>query len=243
VEYSHLLELVKKRRSIRKFKADPIPNDYLGRIMEVARWAPSGNNSQPWEFIIIKKRELKADIIEIIKDHGKFMRKMELTREPELRYVSSPLGWVHAPVFILVCGDTRTKQSYPNHMTIMRGSDIFISSLANAYLYMTLAVTTLGLGGQWVSAVGAPYVQCLIKNLLAIPEELAIYDMLAVGYPDVLPKPRPMRNRAEMVHYDIYEQSRHRSDQQIKKYISNINRAKRRTAGSGGKQENHVCIN
>ena len=44
MDYESFLELVKKRRSIRRFKPDPVPNEYVGKIIEAARWAPSGFN-------------------------------------------------------------------------------------------------------------------------------------------------------------------------------------------------------
>ncbi len=66
MNYESLLELVKKRRSIRKFKPEPIPDEYVGKIIEAARWAPSGANSQPWEFIVIKKQELRDRFVELI---------------------------------------------------------------------------------------------------------------------------------------------------------------------------------
>ncbi|MGI6551164.1 MAG: nitroreductase family protein [Syntrophomonadales bacterium] len=50
------LELVKARRSIRKFKADPIPDQVVNEILEAASWAPSHRNSQPWEFAVIGPR-------------------------------------------------------------------------------------------------------------------------------------------------------------------------------------------
>ncbi len=64
MDYDSLLELVKKRRSTRKFKPGSIPDEYVDKIIEVARWAPSGANSQPWDFIVIKKPELKQKIID-----------------------------------------------------------------------------------------------------------------------------------------------------------------------------------
>ena len=53
MDYDSLLELVKNRRSIRKFKTDPVSDEHIDKILEVARQAPSGLNSQPWEFIVI----------------------------------------------------------------------------------------------------------------------------------------------------------------------------------------------
>ena len=59
MDYDSFLGLVKSRRSIRRFKSHPVPDRYIDNIIEAARWTPSGFNQQPWEFVIIKKQELK----------------------------------------------------------------------------------------------------------------------------------------------------------------------------------------
>ena len=55
MDYNSLLELVQKRRSTRVFKPTLIPDEYVNKIIEVARWAPSGFNMQPWDFLVVKK--------------------------------------------------------------------------------------------------------------------------------------------------------------------------------------------
>ena len=70
---------------------------------------------------------------------------------------------------------------------------------------MALAVTTLGLGAQWVSAVASPYIELEIKKLLNIPENYIIFDMLALGYPDMSVKPRPVRDRNELIHHEYFQ--------------------------------------
>src|SRR3972149_9546657 len=57
-----LFEAVEKRRSIRKFKPDPIPDKDLKKILEAGRLAPSGGNRQPWSFIIVRKQETKKSL-------------------------------------------------------------------------------------------------------------------------------------------------------------------------------------
>jgi len=224
MDYEGFLELIKKRRSIRKFRPDPIPDEYVDKIIEAARWAPSGGNSQPWEFIVVKKQELRNEIIELIKEgYGSLEAKMEATREPELRFHFAPPGFVRAPVFIILCGNPRTREAYPVSAQA-RGDSIFNSSLANAFLYMQLAVTSLGLGAQWVSAIAVPYVQYTSKKLLGIPVEMEFYDMLAVGYPDMEPGPRLVRAREEMVHYDYYNKDLFRTEEKVKEFIATLRR-------------------
>lgn len=225
MDYNGLLELVKARRSIRKLKPDPIPGEFVDKIIEVARWAPSGANSQPWHFIVVKDKEKKQKITQYLTEYNTLMRRLETLREPKLSFKWVAPGFFDAPVFIVVCGDTRLKEAYPLNKTVQpKGEEIFISSLANAFLYMTLAIATLGLGGEWVSATGTPYVEAFTKNLLGIPKELRIYEMLAIGYPDTTPKPRPLRPKEEIVHFDKFDMKKYMNEQQVKGSIIKYSR-------------------
>ena len=227
MDYESFLELVKTRRTIRSFKEDPIPDEYVEKILEAGRWAPSGANSQPWEFIVVNKKETQDKIVDILMYHGEYSRRAELTREDNLRFpsVANPArepGYKNARSFIILCGDPRTKEAYPLLTTLSRGNSHFASSLANAFLCMQLAATTLGLGSQWVSATGHPFVQCLLKELLEIPQKLEIYDMMALGYPAYEPKPRLVREKGDMVHYGRYNVAKYRSDKEIRDFIVSL---------------------
>jgi len=211
MDYDDLLNLVKKRRSIRRFKPDPIPDEYIDKIIDVARWAPSGFNMQPWEFLVIKKPELKRNIVDLISDIRPLTRNMEQARE---QWMGKPwrmtglteknMDYTTAPVYILLLGDPRTNVGLPMFIRHDENSRqmIYYSSLANAFNYMHLAATTLGIGTQWVSITHTGYVQSMIKQLLGIPAELEVFDMIALGYPEIKPRPKLMRNREEMIHYD-----------------------------------------
>ncbi|MFC2013677.1 nitroreductase family protein [Chloroflexota bacterium] len=225
MNYESLIELVKKRRTVRKFKPDPIPDDYVGKIIEAACWAPSGANSQPWEFIVVKKQHVKDCIVKICWESDTEAHRIELTRERELIFPAyakprqQPWGFANSPVFIILCGDPRTKDAYPLSANLHCGQSIFTSSLANAFLYMNLAAATLGLGAQWVTVIARPYVQSLVKDLLGVPRELEFYDMMAVGYPASEPKPRLVRAKEETIHYDCYDKAKFRTDDKVRDYI------------------------
>lgn len=231
MDYENLLALVKKRRSIKKFKPDPLPDETVQKIIEAARWAPSGANSQPWEFIVIKDSETKNKIVAIIREHRKHGHKVELTRAADLRagvaLNDREPGYKNAPVYIILCGDKRTQEAYPLLTKLLSGEFTFESSLASAFLYMHLAATSLGLGSQWVSATARPFVQCLLKDLLGIPAELEIYDMIVVGYPLSDPKPRLVREPAEMVHSEKYDPSKYRTDEEIRSFIVSLRKSRK----------------
>lgn len=226
MEIDKFIELLQSRRSIRAYKPDPIPDEYIRKIIEAARWAPSGGNSQPWEFIVIKKKELKDRIADLfIKSLG-LLREAELTREKEMRIpalvgeMMGP-GFKNAPVFILLCGDPRVNEAFPLGVFQKYGHEVFISNLASAFLCMQLAAKTLALGSQWVSAAGN-FMEDDLKELLNIPRGVKIYDMMAVGYPAYQLGRRSPRKIDEMTHYDQYDRTKLRSDQQIKEFIKNL---------------------
>jgi len=227
MDYPELLELLKTRRSIRAFTSYPVPDEVVDKIIEAARWAPSGANSQPWEFIVIRNQETKDRMAVIVREQMELAHKAELTRAPELRWpsaarpVSDP-GWTAAPVLILVCGDPRVSKSFPLLTYLERGQSHFVSGLASAFLQMTLAVASLHLGCHWVSHVGTGYCSALIKDLLDIPEDYVVYDMLAVGYPAMQPAPRPVRERGAMTHHERYDLAKYRSDEQIREYLISL---------------------
>jgi len=234
MDYENFLELVKKRRSIRSFKADPIPDDYIDKIIEAARWAPSGFNLQPWEFVVVKNQELRKGIVQYLRDFMATSGPLEATREswqgpkPPAGAPTPPLGFANAPVFIIPFGDIRFRVGLPMiHRYNEESWDrTYTSTMASAFLYMHLAATSLGLASQWVSAVTQPTVHCLIKQLLGIPAPLKIYDMLALGYPDVKPAPRLVRSREEMVHYDFCGEDDFKNDEQVKDFIFRIRNPK-----------------
>jgi nitroreductase len=227
MDYASFLDLVKHRRTIRRFRPDPLPDDLVDKIIESARWAPSGFNLQPWEFVVIRNKKLKDAIVQWVRDYQKLIMKTESTREPWQRVPRRPSrdpewDYRNAPVFILVLGDTRTLKGLPTSMLYdaERRQTIFASSLANTYLYMSLAATTLGLANEWVSSVATAYPQCMVKDLLGIPPELEIYDMMALGYPAYrLTSRKLLRDKGKMVHNDYCGPDAFRTDEEVNDFI------------------------
>ena len=227
IDYDSLRDLFHNRRSIRRYQSNPIPDEYVDKIVEAARLAPSGFNTQPWEFVIIKKKALKDEIVKLVNNYRTSQYPiMEKRRESwqKDRFSIRRGGaqdWSNAPVFILVLGDKRAKAGLP--MTVRfhekKCQSIFTSSLANAFLYMLLAATTLGFASQWVSAVKVPFVQASIRELIGIPLELEIYDMMAIGYGASRARPKFLRSQEEMTHYDDCGEEDFRTDEEVREFI------------------------
>src|SRR5207244_9194408 len=103
-----LLQIIKKRRSVRVYKAGKVSDRQLETILEAARWAPSGANTQPWEFVVTRDRKKMKRVREIYADEWK-QRKLE---DP-VHYKGLKKDYVgDVSVLVLACGDARTKQVY-----------------------------------------------------------------------------------------------------------------------------------
>ena len=71
-ESLEVFEAIKGRRSIRKYKKDPVPEDFITRILDAGRWAPSASNRQPWSFIVLKDIDIKKRVAEAT-TYGRFL--------------------------------------------------------------------------------------------------------------------------------------------------------------------------
>lgn len=222
-------EVVRNRRSIRRFKPDPVPDEHIETIIEAARWACSGANAQPWEFIVVKEQQTKDKIVEAYVAHKLQAWDFERTRVPELRHNGfreqpgpdwKP-GFRTAPVFIVVCGDPRTVQAsvLVTHFLHNEGGPLahFLKNMGNATQILHLAATALGLASQWVSINATT--EARLKPMLDLPEELAIHTVVPVGYPAYEPAAPYRRDLKEIIHYEKYDQSKYRSGEDIYNYL------------------------
>lgn len=199
--YDSLLELVQKRRTNRRFKPAPVPDEYITKILEVARWAPSGFHTQPWEFVVVRKKETREKILDILGKYGPPIKNAA----PEAAAQSSQGGdFRDAPVFILILCDWRAKVGLPQRAQESDAlvANIFCSSMASTFVFMHLAAASLGLASQWYSAAGGPDSEREIKKVIGIPEPLKIYDLMVLGYAAHPPIPKEVRELKSMIHYD-----------------------------------------
>jgi nitroreductase len=121
---NEVINAIKARRTIRKFKPDPIDDEKLQMILEAGRWAPSFSNLQPWKFVIIRDQNIKREL------------------DKAARETVLPLGINEAPVVICVCVDRLID---PLHA---------IETGAAAAQNMALAGHSVGLGVGWIGVWG-----------------------------------------------------------------------------------------
>lgn len=233
MQIDEFLAFAKKRRSIRRFKPDPVPDEYIGKILDAARWAMSGANGQPWEFIVVKDQETRNKLAEAGRDVEEAVAALESSRVPELRqpwYRDIPdtiprSRFKDAPVLIIVCADPRTAQaSVLNRLADRRW--VIDENIATVTQMIHLAVAACGLGSQWVTV--CRHFEEMIKPILGVPPIIRILTMVPVGYPAYESKTPYRREVDEIVHYEKYDMSKYRSHQDVQEFIRNLREASKK---------------
>ncbi len=234
-QYDTLIELIHRRMSTRKLKPDPLPDGAIEKILEAGRWAMSGANGQPWEYIVVTDPDVKKALHKAYQDElGDYNFWMEQMRMPELRHNAFPVnddpdeqlrrrkespGWADAPALIVVLGDGRKQwATVMGGHTLGRHQSHLTDGLANTCTLMSLAASAMGLGAQWVTI----HIEDSFKRLLNVPDVMTFYVIMPVGYPDV-PHREGVRNPlTEIVHHNRYEQSKHMTNRQILDYLREL---------------------
>jgi len=213
---SDILEVIRTRKSIRRYKPDPIADEILDKVLEAGRWAPTGENYQPWRLIVIKNPETKNKIGNLAKLGsgsrmtawyclGEMQKRFEEIQDPVkkaevLRFMYS--GEVsefakQAPVIIAVIG------------TLMEGSVDVPYDLSACIENILLEAHSLGLGACWVHGpVASTRDAAKFKKILKIPTGMGEYKVIAyiaLGWPAEARKhPRPKKPLEEIVYWEEF---------------------------------------
>ncbi len=164
------LDQIKARRTVRKYKKDPVREEDLQKVLEAARWAPSWANSQCWEYVVIKDPNVKGEIA------GAFAKMNPIV--PAL---------TEAPVVLVACGQLK-KAGYFRDKAATEKGDWFMFDVALSLGNLILAAHSLGLGTAIVGAFDARKVAAA----LGVPENVEVMAITPLGYPAETP-PAPKR--------------------------------------------------
>ena len=193
MNYEDFMKIVRERRSIRSYKADPVTDEVMNQVIEAGKWVPTGNNTHPIEIVAVRDKALIEQLEGIIAE----------AYEPKK---SQRFG---APAILVVLGDPRFCDAYPRGF--MR-EEILHSSLAAAIQNMFLASTAVGLGGSVWEIVPLP-AAVKIKDLLGVPQLYVVKAVLPLGYPkgEVTASPK----RAITVHENKYDRAKFKSEAEV----------------------------
>jgi 5,6-dimethylbenzimidazole synthase len=184
-------------------------------ILEAARWAPSGANTQPWEFVVTRDRRKMKRIREIYDNEWR-QRK----REDPVHYKGLKKDYVgDVSVIVLACGDPRTKAVYLTTRQQADREKLFQASIANAVQQMMLAAASMDLGTVWVSV--REEVEPELRKLFQVAEPLRLLWVVPIGHARGWPKAKPRRNVMDFTHMEVYSPKKLRSDAEIRPWPKN----------------------
>jgi nitroreductase len=205
-----VLQIIKKRRSVRVYKAGEVTDKQLEAILEAARWAPSGANTQPWEFVVTRDRGKMKRCREIFYNEWK-QRKLE---DP-VNYKGLSKYYVgDAGVLVLVCADPRTMKVY---LTTRQPGDrekLFQASVASAVENMMLVAASAGFGTVWVSV--REEIEPELRELFAVPQPIRLLWVVPIGRARFWPGAKPRRKISDFTHYESYDAKKIRGESWIR---------------------------
>lgn len=157
---SELMDIIKKRRSVRAYLDKPVEDEKIREIIEAARLAPSTHNSQCWRFVVTK-----GDVKEQI-------------AKKALGGIIIPNKWAKsAPVIIVACAE----MSFITHKigAGIKGIEYHLLDIGIAVEHLVLRATELGLGTCWIGWFN----EKAVRNILNIPRNIKIVALITLGYP------------------------------------------------------------
>jgi nitroreductase len=215
MDTDNLLKIIQHRRSVRVYKTGKVSDQQLETILEAARWAPSGANTQPWEFVVTRDRKKMKRVREIYANEWR-----DRKREDPVHYKGLKKDYVgDVSVLVLACGEARTKAVYLTTRQPADREKLFQASIANSVQQMMLAAASMNLGTVWVSV--REEVEPELRELFQVPQELRLLWVMPIGHASSWPKAKPRRPITAFTHYEVYDKTKLRQDSDIRAWPKN----------------------
>jgi nitroreductase len=191
-----LFEAIKKRRSIRRYKADPVDDKKIEAILEAGRWAPSWSNTQCWRFIVVRDSKVRAKLADTL-------MKIKLPDKEVPNPGSIAINTV--PVVIVVCAEIGKSGTKPGPGGgggdyVTDKGDWFMFDTALAVQNMVLAAHAQGLGTVIIGAFDAAQAE----KALNVPNGYRIVTFFPVGIPAQEGKAPSRKELSEIVIKDKF---------------------------------------
>ena len=177
------MEIIRGRRSVRKYEDRDVPAEAVETVLEAVRWAPSWANTQCWEVVVVRDRAVKE--------------QLQATLPPKGNPAAGAM--VQAPVVLVLCAKLKSSGYYKGEATTKFG-DWFMFDLGLACQNICLTAHTLGLG----TVVVGLFDHDQAKSVLKVPEGYELVALIPVGYPAKTPSAPNRREVAEFTHHDVF---------------------------------------
>jgi len=177
-----LSKAIKERRSVRRYKRDPVPDALILECIEAARLAPSWANTQVWRFIVVKEQLVKEALVEALTPHNPARQAM-----------------LDAPCVVCLAAQRGVAGVKKGETTTDKG-DWFMYDCGIAMEHLVLTAWSIGLGTVHVGAFDAQKAEAA----LAIPAGFSAVAMTPLGHFEEQPDPRPRKGLDEILYLDQF---------------------------------------
>ncbi len=179
---SEFMEIIKNRRSIRKFEDTAISPSELDTLLEAARWAPSWANTQCWEIVVVRDESVKRALQDALPEGN-----------PGRTSVMA------APMLLVVCGRRKQSGYYKGNVCTKFG-DWFLFDLGIMTQNIALAAHAIGLG----TVVLGLFDHDKARQIVNAPEDCEVVAILPIGRPAKTPPAPPRREQSAFVHHEHF---------------------------------------
>jgi nitroreductase len=197
-------EAIEKRRSIRKYKPDPIPDEFVTELLHSARLAPSGCNAQPWRFKIVKEPDVKARLAQAA------YKQMFIAEAPVVMVCCADIrGYIDGSssgaqdLGSIGAVEERVVRTIRDKTEILRtlGMDDLgpriAANVAIAIEHMVLRALDFGLGTCWIRLID----ESEIRKIFGWDDNIYVVALLPMGFPAESPQARKRRELEDILIY------------------------------------------
>jgi nitroreductase len=177
-----LMEAIKGRRSIRKYKVDPVPEDALRKVMEAVRSAPSWANTQCWEVVVVKDPKIKSELATTLTKTNPSLSSM-----------------TDAPIVLVLCGKKGVSGFYKSQAATVKG-DWLMFDTGLAMQNLCLVAHSLGLG----TVIIGLFDHRKAEEILGVPQNVEVVAMTPLGYPAAEGGAPKRKEPSEFIFHDKY---------------------------------------
>ena len=178
-----LLRQMRVRRSLRRYHAQPVPDDCIDKLLEAATWAPSAHNRQPWRFVVMRDAATKQRLADAM---GARLRQDLQADGLPAALIDKDVGRSRqritgAPLLILLCMSLRDMDVYRDAQRNDHERSMAQQSVAMAGQNILLLADSLGLGACWMCA--PLFCPDVVARTLDLPADWQPQGMITLGFP------------------------------------------------------------
>ena len=178
-----LAKMIRQRRSLRRYQAASVPDEYIEQILEAGVWAPSAHNRQPWRFVVISQAATKE---RLAREMGAKLRSDLAADAVPQAVIDADVGRSYqriteAPLLVLLCLSLQDMDHYSDERRNAHERTMAQQSTAMAGQNILLMAASLGLGACWMCA--PLFCQQLVAALLDLPDDWQPQALITLGFP------------------------------------------------------------